>query len=153
MRPLITAFVLSLTFTSAYADDLEDRYFEAQQAFEDNMRNFYSSISPEVGAKFPRMMEDERVRGAMRCGLDFLRAEGGESAAEAMVEWVERAATTPIEEFEDLAGPPSDQVDETLLLAAADACNSIEISMELMEESGFMDAMTSPEVLQKMQEN
>ncbi|MEM9435517.1 MAG: hypothetical protein AAGA15_00640 [Pseudomonadota bacterium] len=153
MRPLFTALVLGLTFTPAYADDLEDRYFEAQQAFEDNMRTFYSSISPEIGAKFPRMVEDERVRVAMRCGLDFLRAEGGESAAEAAVAWVERAAATPIESFDDLAGPPNDQVDEALLLAAADACNSVELSMELMEESGFMEAMTSPEAMGLMQGN
>ena len=131
------------------ADALEDRYMQAQVLFEQRLRDFYVSRVPEMADKMPVMMENPRAVEAIRCGFNHVRSEGGDAGAEELVTWMEEVSSTPIESFEDLSAAPEGMVGD-LMLEASDVCDSIAITMEIMEESGFLEMFSDPAVMERL---
>lgn len=142
-------FALGCTLSPAFADQLEDRFLTAQQAFENRVREFYISRVPELGDLVPRFMEDERARTSMLCALNYIRTEAGEDVAEVYVSAIEDMGSAPITSMDGLSGIP-DSVPEDVVFGSMSACSTVTVSRELMEESGMMDAMRDPDVLQKL---
>ncbi|MEM1102368.1 MAG: hypothetical protein AAGH73_12675 [Pseudomonadota bacterium] len=149
---VLAAPILGAIASTASADRLEDRYMEAQAGFEQRLNDFYVSRVPEMAGKIPQFMEDPRAREAIRCGFDYIRENAGEAGAEELVVWVEGMAATPIESFDTLSAAPEGQVGD-VMMEAVQACDSITITQELMEESGMMEMFSDPAVLGRLMDD
>ncbi|MEL6913960.1 MAG: hypothetical protein AAFP13_05630 [Pseudomonadota bacterium] len=148
----LAAPILAAVAPVASADQLEDRYMEAQAGFEKRLNAFYVSRVPEMAGKIPQFMEDPRAREAILCGFDYIRENAGEAGAEELVTWVEGMASSPVESFDDLSAAPEGRVGD-VMMEAVQACESIAITQELMEASGMMEMFRDPEVLGRLMDD
>ncbi|MEM6729598.1 MAG: hypothetical protein AAF618_13930 [Pseudomonadota bacterium] len=142
----VTFSLVTATATVASAGPLEDRFLAAQEAFEQNLNAFYVSRVPALEGKIPSFTADPAARDAMLCGFSYLREETGVAGALKLIVFLESAAEEPITSFDDITQAPDGAVAETML-SAVRACNTIEISQQLMAESGALEIFSDPATL------
>ncbi len=147
ISPLIAATCLFPTF--ALADQVQ-RLSAANDIIQEKMEVFYVSRVPELAGKMPDMTLDTEMETALRCTLDMFDAEGGAGTAERYVTSLEQVAQdfelTGLDQIDSVMG----DIDEALGLKALQSCGMFDISMRRMQASGMMEALSNPDVIQRL---
>lgn len=144
----LAATVLALLAAPAFAQSSDlDRLAVATEAASANMEQFLVSRVPALADSMPDWAFDEEMRVAGACTLDAVRARGGDDAVEQYLSSLEAFGQLEITSVQQMALETPVPIDADAGMQIAQECGSDQIAMRRMTESGFMQAMTDPNVM------
>ncbi|MEY1554658.1 hypothetical protein AB3Y40_03400 [Yoonia sp. R2331] len=150
MKPILPAIAAICLFPTFAMADQVDRLAAATDILTGKLTAFYVSRVPELADAMPNFTVDAEMRAALGCTLDTYTAEIGPNATEAYVASVEaEAAALEITSLSDMGNMLGD-IDEALALRAMQECGQMDISMRRMQESGLLQALQKPGVMEAL---
>lgn len=149
-KTVLLAAALTLLAAPAFAQSALERLEVATVAAGANMEAFLTSRAPSLATVMPDWSWDDEMRTAATCTLDAIRAEGGEAAVSSYVTSMEAFSTIEITSMEQMATATPIPINAEFAQQAGITCGSAEIAMRRMQESGFMEAMMTPDVMMSL---
>jgi hypothetical protein len=151
MRPqvyfLVLASFLMPTFASA---DMIDRYRDATVAQATRMHAFMIARVPEIEAVLPSTEWTPELNAIATCTLDGIRAANGEDGVDAYVTALEAWSATEIRSMGTMADGMDPILGDALALQLAQDCGGMELAATQMRESGMIEMMSRPDVMERL---
>lgn len=147
MRLAMTTALALLPGFAAAQDAAIDRIAAANVAMAQQMEGFYLSRAPELEGKMPDYTWDAELRDAGSCFVEGYREERGDDGLDAYLTAMETWAATDITSFEQLNFGMPDVLTEPLPQRLTQECGVMEISIRRAQESGFIEALSDPEIM------
>lgn len=144
---LAIAFTLIPSLTLA---DMLDRYRDASVAQATQMHEFMISRVPEIEAVLPDTDWTPEMDGVATCTLDGIRAARGDDGVEAYVVALEAWAATEIRSMGTMADGMDPILGDALALQLSQDCGGMEIAAAQMQESGMIEMMSQPDVMERL---
>ena len=148
-RSLLLAAAILAICPPAIADEAADRYRAASEAQAAAMTAFLVSRVPDMAEVVPSPEWTDEHEAIAACTLDALRAERGEEGVEAYVAAMEEAAAIEVTSLDSMASGPALLADE-LAVRLLTECGGMDLAARQMEESGFMEMMMRPGVMEAL---
>ncbi len=144
MRYAVLAAALCLPCAPALAQPEVERLEIASEAASANFQAFAVARIPELAGTMTPFIWDDEMRAVGTCTLGILRRDGGDLAVSTYLAEMEAFAVTTVTSLEQFGEGPSRTLTNDLSWEIADTCNAIEVTMRLMEASGFAGVLTDP---------
>ena len=149
MRRILSLLALSILATPVAAQSELDRMETAAETAAQAMEVFMVSRVPALADVMVPWEWDDELRQLGACTLDVVRGIGGDAMVS---EYVSQMETYAAAEFNSLqsfsSNAPSIGIQHFEAIDAA--CQTATVSQRRMVESGLMDAMMQPEVIQAL---
>lgn len=153
-RPATTgiAFLLAAIAAPALAQGSEalDRLEAASEEMNRNFEAFYVSRVPALAGVMPDAEWDEAYRDMGRCLLRRMEEERGAEGVEEYLAAMEAYAAKPVETFSDMTSGQPRLLRDEVAIAVGQECGVIEIAMARMRDSGFLEAIGRPGVMERV---
>ncbi len=149
MKRIVLAGFLALS-TPALADDLT-RLEAATEAATRQLNAFLVSRAPELGPVMPSEAWDSRFRNAGRCFLNEIARQKGDAGVATYLNALEGWGQTKITSMSQLGRMPAPLVDAAAQ-SAAKTCKTIELATFRMYQSGMLQMMQDPAVIEKLKD-
>ena len=143
---LATALALLPGLALAQGSDV-DRIAAANMAMAEQMEDFYLGRVPELEGKMPDHSWNDEMRAAGECFVTRYKDERGAEGLEEYLTAMEGWAETEITSFEQLTFGMPDILTEDLPQRLTQDCGVMEISIQRAQESGFIEALSDPEIM------
>ena len=151
MRRLPLFIVLTCTLLPGLARaDLLDRYRDATVAQATRMHAFMIARVPEIAAVLPDTDWTPAMDAIATCTLDGIRAANGEDGVEAYVTALESWSATEIRSMSTMADGMDPILGDALALQLAQDCGGMELAATQMRESGMIEMMSRPDVMERL---
>ncbi len=149
-RSLALAALAVLLPLAAHADAMLDRYIAASTTQAEAMQSFLVSRVPDLADVLPPTEWGDEEVAVAQCTLDGIRDARGEAGVEEFVAATEMMAATPITSFGSIgAGAPEILTDDLSMQLTQD-CGGMELAMRQMQESGLMEKLQDPAIMQAL---
>lgn len=149
MRIFVVAALL-MAASPSLADDLA-RLEAATEASARNLNAFFVSRAPELGPTIPSVEWDASFRQAGQCFLNEISRRSGPTGVTTYLDAAEQWSRTKITSMSQLARMPGPLIDANAQ-AAAKTCKTIELATMRMYQSGMLQAMQNPAVINKLKD-
>ncbi len=143
---LTAAITLGATLPTLAQSDL-DRLDAATQAGAANMEAFMVAAAPSLAGSIPDWSWSPEMRDAAACTLEAIRTEGGDAAVTSYIAEMEAFADVEITSLVQLAEATPVPISPEFAAATGQSCGTAELAMQQMQESGLMEAMMDPAVM------
>ena len=141
------AVILAPTFARA---DMLDRYRDASVAQATRMHEFMIARVPEIEAVLPGNDWTPAMDAVATCTLDGIRAAKGEDGVVAYVTALEAWSATEIRSMSTMADGMDPILGDALALQLSQDCGGMELAATQMRESGMIDVMSRPDVMERL---
>lgn len=149
MRILLSAVFIA-TATPSFANELA-RLEAATEASARNWSAFLVRRAPELGPTIPSVEWDSRFRNSGRCFLNEIERASGPSGVATLLSALESWSTTKITSMSQLAQMPHPLINADAQ-AAAKTCKTVELATFRMYQSGMLQMMQDPAVIEKLKD-
>ncbi len=143
---LTTAFAL-LPVLAAAQEDPVDRIAAANIAMAEQMEAFFLSRAPELEDRMPDHSWNDEMRAAGECFVAGYEEEQGKEGLDAYITAMETWSETEITSFEQMNFGMPEILTDPLPQRLSQECGVIEISVRRAQESGFIEALSDPEIM------
>lgn len=147
MRNFLAA-VFIIAATPLMANDLA-RLEEATEATARQLNAFFVSRVPDLAPTIPSVEWDARFRNAGRCFLNEMRAAHGPEGVEAYLNDLENWSQTKITSMSQLGRMPA-RLRSDVAQSAARICKTVELATFRMHQSGMLEVLKDPAVIEKL---
>lgn len=135
---------------AAHADAALDRYIAASTAQAEMMQGFLVSRVPDLADVLPPTEWGEEEIAVAQCTLDGIRDARGESGVEDYLVALETVAAQPITSFASIGTNLPEVLSDDLAMELAQGCGGMELAMRQMQESGLMEKLQDPAIMQAL---
>lgn len=151
MRSFPPLIALTCTLLPCLASaDMLDRYRDASVAQATRMHEFMIARVPEIEAVLPNTDWTPEMDAVASCTLDGLRAANGDDGVEAYVAALEAWSAIEIRSMSTMADGMDPILGDALALQLAQDCGGMELAATQMRESGMLEMMTRPDVMERL---
>lgn len=147
--PLFIALTCTLLPGLARADML-DRYRDASVAQATRIHAFMIARVPEIEAVLPDTDWTPAMDAVATCTLDGIKAAKGDDGVEAYVAALEAWSATEITSMGTMADGMDPILGDALALQLTQDCGGMELAATQMRESGMIEMMSRPDVMERL---
>lgn len=130
--------------------DMLDRYRDASVAQATRMQAFMVSRVPEIEAVLPDTAWTPEMDAVATCTIDGIRAVNGDAGVAAYVTALEDWAATEIRSMATMAEGMDPILSDELAMQLSMDCGGMELAQTQMQDSGMIEVMMQPEVMQAL---